>query len=395
MLKKRDFIMIRDLTKQGVTQKDIAATLGVHPKTVRRALARGSAPKGPWPKRGSELDSFKPQIDALLSAGVWNAMVVLREIEARGYTGSYTTLKDYIRPKRALRASRATVRFETGPGRQAQLDWGEIPTVIAGIETRAYFSALTLGYARRTHAFAFDRLDAEHLYESVVRGFTYFGGVTAELLVDNPKALVLQHRVGETVVFNNRFLDLCTHYGLRPRACRPYRARTKGKDERMVGYLKHHFFVRYRQFDSWAHLNQQLEAWLRAEADTRVHGTVKEVVIERFAHETPHLQPLPRLPFDTSYRERRVVAFDGYVETRGNRYSVPDRLCGQTVAVRITLDGLLTVFDANEQAVAEHRLIPAHAGWVTVPAHHERLWDETLKVERRDLSVYAEVASWS
>jgi transposase len=381
--------------KQGVSQKDIAATLGVHPKTVRRAVRRGAAPKGPWPKRGSRLDPFTPQIDALLSAGVWNGVVILREIQARGYTGSYTTLKDYLRPKRSLRPSRATVRFETEPGRQAQLDWGEIRTVIAGTETKAYFSAVTLGYARRFHAFAFARLDAEHLYESVVRAFTHFGGVTAELLIDNPKALVLQHRAGEAVVFNERFLDLCAHYGVRPRACRPYRARTKGKDERMVGYVKHHFFVRYRQFASWTHLNQQLEAWLKAEADVRVHGTVKEVVIERFAREAPQLQPLPRVPFDTSYRERRVVAFDGYVEVRGNRYSVPDRLCGQPVTVRITLDGRLTVFDAQARIVADHGLRSARDGWVTVPAHHQRLWDEALKVERRDLQVYAEAAQWN
>lgn len=395
MLKKRDFIMIQDLTKQGVSQKDIAATLGVHPKTVRRAVRRGSAPKGPWPKRGSGLDPFKPRIDALLAEGVWNAVVILREIEARGYTGSYTTLKDYIRPKRTLRASRATVRFETEPGRQAQLDWGEIRTEVAGRETRVYFSAVTLGYARRTHAYAFERLDAEHLYESVVRAFAYFGGVTAEVLIDNPKALVLQHRAGEAVVFNSRFLDLCAHYGVRPRACRPYRARTKGKDERMVGYLKHHFFVRYRRFESFAHLNQQLEAWLKTEADSRVHGTVKEVVSERFAREAPHLGSLPRVAFDTSYRETRVVAFDGYVEVRGNRYSVPDRLCGETVACRLTLDNRLTVFDTRDRVVAEHGLTPAATGWVTAPDHHRRLWDDTLKVERRDLAVYAEAASWN
>ena len=125
--------------------------------------------------------------------------------------------------------------------------------------------SLSLGYSRRGHAWAFERLDAEHLYESVVRAFAYFGGVTAELLVDNPKALVLQHHQGEGAVFNERFLDLW---------------RTKGKDERLVHYLKHHFFVRYRAFESWAHLNQLLETWLREEADQRVHGTVREVVAD-------------------------------------------------------------------------------------------------------------------
>ena len=144
--------------------------------------------------------------------------------------------------------------------------------------------SLSLGYSRRGHAWAFERLDAEHLYESVVRAFAYFGGVTAELLVDNPKALVLQHHQGEDAVFNERFLDLCAHYGVSPLACRLYRARTKGKDERLVHYLKHHFFVRYRAFESWAHLNQLLETWLREEADQRVHGTVREVVADCGSH---------------------------------------------------------------------------------------------------------------
>jgi transposase len=376
-------------------QKDIAAELGVHPRTVRRALARGSAPKSERRRRASRLDPFKPQIDGLLAAGVWNAVVIWREIQAKGYGGAYSMLTEYIRPKRVLRATRATVRFETGPGRQTQLDWGEIITEIGGVSCKVYFSAVTLGYARRTHAWAFERLDAEHLYESLVRAFTYFGGTTQEVLIDNPKALVLQHRLGESVVFHPRFLDLCTHYGVRPRACRPYRARTKGKDERMVGYLKHHFFVRYRQFQSLTHLNQLLEAWLSAEADRRVHGTVREVVIERFQREAPHLKPLPGTAFDTRYREQRVVAWDGYVEVRGNRYSVPDHLCGQTVTVRISLDGDLAVFDAHDRPVADHHLKAASEGWVAVPEHHRRLWDETLKVDRRDLAVYAEVASWN
>lgn len=391
MLKKRDFLMIQELVKQGVSQKDVAAILGVHPKTVRRARRRGAAPKGPWPKRGSGLDAFKPQINTLLAEGVWNAVVVLREIQAHGYGGSYTSVKNYLRPRRVLRPGRATVRFETAPGQQTQLDWGEIFTAIAGVETKVYFSAVTLGYCRRSHAWAFERLDAEHLYESVVRAFAYFGGVTAELLVDNPKALVLRHRRDDGAIFNERFLDLCAHYGVRPRACRPYRARTKGKDERMVGYLKHHFFVRYRAFESWAHLNQQLTTWLQTEADQRVHGTVHEVVATRFAREVPALAPLPRQPFDTSYRERRLVAWDGYVELRGRRYSVPATLCGETVTLRLTLDGQITVWNAAEQCVASHRQATTGDTWITVPAHHRDLWKQTLKVERRPLSAYAEV----
>ncbi|MHB8424974.1 MAG: IS21 family transposase [Gammaproteobacteria bacterium] len=374
-----------------MSRKDIAARLGVHPRTVRRALARAQAPRGVWPKRGSALDAFQGQIDGLLAAGVWNAVVVLREIQAQGYAGSYTSVKNYVRPKRALRPGRATVRFETAPGRQTQLDWGEIFTEIAGVETKVYFSAVTLGYSRRGHAWAFERLDAEHLYESVVRAFGYFGGSTSELLVDNPKALVLQHRQGEGAVFNERFLDLCAPYGVAPHACRPYRARTKGKDERWVSYLKHHFFVRYRAFESFAHLNQLLEAWLATEADQRVHGTVHEVVAERFAREAPALKPLPAVAFDTSYRERRQVSWDGYVELRGRRYSVPAECCGQPVTVRLSLTGQISVCNDQGLCLATHRQrIGETREWITVPAHHRALWEQA-RVQHRPLSAYAEV----
>ena len=132
-----------------------------------------------------------------------------------------------------------------------------------------------------------------------------------EVVVDNQKAAVLHHPVSGKVQFHPRFLDLAGHYGFRPRYCKPYRAQTKGKDERMVRYLKEHFFVRYRSFASLEHLNQQLEAWLRAEADPRVHGTLHEVVADRFTREQPHLQPLAATRYDTAYYTTRKVGWDG------------------------------------------------------------------------------------
>ncbi len=191
--------------------------------------------------------------------------------------------------------------------------------------------------------------------------------------------------------FNERFQGLARHYGFRPKACRPYRARTKGKVERMVGYVKQHFFQRYRAFESLAHLNQLLEAWLVEEADQRVHGTVHEVVAARFARERPHLNPLPVHRFDTRYVQTRVVGWDAYVDVRGNRYSVPAACCGQSVTCLISLDGELTVRQGSRE-VARHRLAPATAGWQTVREHHQRLWAQ-VAVEARALSIYEEVAN--
>lgn len=120
MLKKEDWMEIKALVEKGVYKKDIAEELGVHPKTVTRGLTRGGAPSGERPNaRHSKLDPFKPHIDSLLSEGVWNGAVILRELQARGYTGGSTIIRDYMKPKRSLRPSRVTVRFETPPGHPA------------------------------------------------------------------------------------------------------------------------------------------------------------------------------------------------------------------------------------------------------------------------------------
>lgn len=151
---------------------------------------------------------------------------------------------------------------------------------------------------------------------------------------------------------------------------------------------------RHRAFESLAHLNRLLQKWLAEVADERVHGTHKEVVRERFEAERAHLAPLPAVRFDTSYRQTRRVALDAFIDVRGNRYSVPAHLCGQTVFIHMALDGTLKVFDSEGTVVAEHRLRPKRTGWSVVPEHHARLWQE-LKVETRSLTAYAEAASWN
>jgi transposase len=394
MLKKEDFAVIKALNEMGVYQKDIGEKVGVHPKTVSRALKRGSVPGKARQVKTSKLDPYKATIDQLLKEGVWNAVVILREIQTDGYDGEISLVRKYIQPKRVMRSSRATVRFETRPGQQMQSDWGEIVTQVGGKSVKVRFIVNELGYSRRFHFWCTTSLDAEHTYEGIIRSLEYFGGVTEEVLVDNQKSAVLQASNQGATRFNERFLDLADQYGFTPRACRPYRARTKGKDERMVGYIKQHFFVRYRSFESWAHLNQLAERWLAEEADQRVQGTVKEVVAVRFAREYPLLKSLPLQRYDTSYLEYRKAGWDGYIHVRGNRYSVPIQLAGQTLLLRIGLDDEIRVYHA-EKLVAKHCLRSAEEGWATTPEHHAALWQSTLTVEKRPLETYEEAAQWS
>ncbi len=395
MLNREDWYMIKEMRSKGCYLKDIAAKVGVSERTVRRALKRGGPP--PKRRRGirpGKLDPYKADIDAMLADQVWNAEVIYIRLREKGYTGSRTLVRDYVRPKRVIRKAIGTVRFETPPGRQLQSDWGQTETRIGGQPKRVHFAVNLLGFSRRFHVWAAFRADAEHTYESLIRAFEWFGGVPEEVWVDNQKAAVLSHPPEGPVRFNPGFVQLAEHYGFTPKACRPYRPQTKGKDERMVRYLKENFFQRYRSFESLEHLNQQLEHWLRDVADPRRHGTLREQVSARFEREAPALQPLPPRRFDTSYRETRRVALDAFIDVLGNRYSVPAHLCGQQVVIHRTLDGELRVFDSTGSLVATHRLRSAEDGWQVVPEHHARLWQQT-RVQARSLQSYEEAAAWN
>ena len=138
-------MVIQALVKRGVYLCDIAGQLGVHPRTVRRALQRGGAPARRGGRRGSRLDPYRPVVDQLVADGVWNAVVIWRELQAKGYAGGISILRDYLRPKRGLRPGRATVRFETEPGRQLQSDWATQRSVIAGEATTVHVVVNTSG----------------------------------------------------------------------------------------------------------------------------------------------------------------------------------------------------------------------------------------------------------
>ncbi len=381
--------MIKQMRIHGAHIIDIAHHVGCSERTVRRHLKQQSKPARPDRQPMKKLKPFMPYIDQRLREHVWNASVIFQEIRLLGYTGCCSTLRYYIHPKRAMRPSKQTVRFETQPGQQLQHDWGEIETEVAGQRCKVSFAVNTLGYSRRFHVWATDSQDAEHTYESLVRAFCYFGGGVKTVLVDNQKAAVLKHsRTGE-VVFNDGFLQLAKHYGFTPRACRPRRARTKGKVERMVKYLKENFFVRWQQFDSLVHLNQLMLQWLAEVADARPLRRFGQTPTARFAQERPHLSSLPAGHFDTSYHDIRQAAWDGYIEVRGSRYSVPEAWCGRPVTIRITLDDELRVF-GDDVLIATHQLSTGRV-WQTVPEHHKPLWERTCHVEHRALADYEEL----
>lgn len=311
MISKEGQMEIAVLAKHGMSIRGITETTGLSRNTVRRYLRGGDAAgsRKPAPKRPEKLDPFKDYIvDRLKAAApdVIPAVVLFREIRARGYEGGETRVRDFVRGLRPEPKPDPVVRFETAPGCQMQADWA---TVGSGEDQLKVFIG-TLGWSRATFAWfcADEKLDT--LLDCHERAFNAFGGVPEEVLYDNMKTVVLERNAYGRGVhrFHPGFLDYARHVGAMPRLCRPYRAKTKGKVERFVGYLKRSFWVpfvatcRQTGLRPDAHAaNAAVAVWLRDVANARVHATTGEVPAERLVHEREHLQPLPR-----PYRGRPV-----------------------------------------------------------------------------------------
>jgi len=262
-------------------------------------------------------------------------------------------------------------RFETLPGRQAQVDWTSCGHLWEGERRRALSAfVLTLGYSRRQYVEFTLRQDLEHFLRCHVHAFAYFGGIPSELLYDNLKTAV-DHRLSDgSLVWNSRFRDFADYYGFTPRACRPYRAQTKGKVERGAGYLKGNFLLGLDlAAQTLETLNRDVLVWLGDTADVRIHGTTRERPAARWPVEQAALQVLgSRPPFDTSYVTQRLVSREGILAYQGYRVQVPPEHAGRVVLLKEDEERRLRVY-VGSQCVVEHRLDRAEQGLLSLPGH--------------------------
>ena len=306
----------------------IAREVGCSPMTMRRYPAADGWTPYRSPNRPGALAGQEAWLAERLRRHRGNADVVRQELASElGVVASLRTVERAVAPLRQELAAEvlATVRFETPPGRQLQIDFGERGVRIGEEVVRAYLFVATLGYSRRVYARAFRHERQSAWFDGIEGAFEHFGGLPGELLLDNAKALV-DHHDAETreVTFNARFHAFARYWAVRPVACAPYRARTKGKDERGVGYVKRNA-IAGRDFASWAALEAHLAWWMREVADVRVHGTTGEAPMARFERdEAAALQLLNgRPPFRQMRELTRKVQNDGCVDVDTNHYSVP------------------------------------------------------------------------
>lgn len=386
---------MRQLSELGWGAKRIALEVGVARNTVRRYL-RGGESAGVQHRPGARaLDedgrAQARQLFATSAAG--NAVVVTRELRRRGLDASVRTVQRVVEDERSRKRTEllATVRFETSPGQQMQIDFGQKRVRIAGVEVVVHLLVAVLSYSRRIFVRAFLAERGDDWREGVASAFQHFGGVPMKLLVDNARALVLRRDEG-AVVLHPQFAAFCRDWDLRAVACAPYRARTKGKTESGVKYVKHNALAG-RSFESFAALEQHLVEWMR-EADERVHGTTHEKPSERFVRdEASSLRPLPARPIPSRHqRLERRVANDCFVNVDTVRYSVPYQLVREHVQVHVG-DEHVHIF-IGERLVAQHRRERAPHAIVRDPAHFEGLVRSTRKNEEvetfgRSLDAYA------
>ena len=312
--------------EDGVPIARIARRYGVSRQSIYNVLK--AAPSEEKARRPSKLDPFKDHVSSRLADFDLPATVLLREIRELGYAGGITILKEFVSSCKSEQVRQVIERFETLPGRQAQLDWGECGTILEhGERRKLYAFVLVLGYSRMLFARFTTSMRQPALLSCLRETFERLG-VPKELLVDNMKTAVDRHALGEEVRFNSGFLDFCEHYGCLPVACPPYWPRAKGKVESSVKYLKRSFLTG-RSFTSLTDLNAQLDAWLDGVANVRVHGTIRERPVDRYAREVAALRPAAGVPrFDTRELLIRKVQPDSHVRLAGSAYSVPPKAVG-------------------------------------------------------------------
>ncbi|ARR50977.1 IS21 family transposase [Photobacterium damselae subsp. damselae] len=302
MLTKEIYVDIHIRFKQGQSIRKIARELGVSRNTVKKYLHHNALPMYTGRKSTpSKLDSYKPYLIERINQAKpdWlPATVLFDEVKQRGYNGGIAQLRRFIRQFRQQIPAEPLIRFETQPGQQLQIDF---TTIRRGKRPLKAFVA-TLGFSRACFVKFFDNERSSAWQQGLQEAFEYFGGVTKEVLCDNAKALIIKrdaYAEGEHKL-HDEMLQMSKDYGFKLMACKPYRAKTKGKVERFNHYLKNSFIlplvtqlrVQNLELDSDI-ANAKVGPWLERIAHQRIHGTTQEKPADRLVQEVEYLQPLP------------------------------------------------------------------------------------------------------
>ena len=347
-----DVVDIIMLKRQGLSERQVAKRLGISRSTVRKYLKDpDSATRGMAKvERKSNLDAYTGNIKAWLEEDAdYKFTWIYDRLCNLGYTGGYDMVRRRVRSVKEDKHRIAYMRFESEPGRQAQVDFGEFQVERPdGTVKKYYLFSMILGYSRKMYGELIERVDMPTFLDCHIRAFAYLGGVPEEILYDRMRNVYIGKVAGKSK-FNDSLKGFAVHYGFKPEVTPAYAAWVKGKVERPYLFIREGFWRGYG-FTCPEIANRDLIDWLRAK-DERIHGTTHEVVRVRYERELSFLKPSPLRQFDTSYRVYRKVHRDCTVCFEGNSYVVPHTLVGKAIVLRVK-DKLMRVFADNRLVVA-------------------------------------------
>jgi len=379
MVKPEEFMKIFWLREQGYSISAISRLTGHDRKTIRKYLKQG---KDRLPKMrsrnssSSKLDNYKSEIMELLQRNEKEyipATVIYKQIVAKGYSGSLSLLQKWIKKYKKERFPKIVIRYETLPGEQAQVDWGEkkIRDQKSGMSKKVHIFCMTLSWSRMRFVHFVPKADMYYFLLCHKLAFRYFGGVSREILYDQNRCVLLKPGYKD-VIFNKKMLDFSHHYGFLPRVCKPYRAQTKGKVENLVKYVKQNF-LSIQQSNKLKVLNRKKEQWL-AEVNNKVHSTTREIPSKRLPQEG--LSDINRVgDYDLYYLETRKVFNDATFSFHSLRYSVPPEYIGKFITIKHRPEQNRIDVYYKEKLITQHRT--DSGGWgqyVIKRSHRWEIW---------------------
>jgi transposase len=378
MLDQRTIFEIHRLAHEGLSMRKIARALGIARRTAHKYLDEPNPPR-PILNRPSMLDPCKEEIDRLLQIDPKASAVVIRQrLEAQGFTGGLTIVRSYLRQVRVPKTSKPTIRFETPPGHQCQVDWGHFGSLLYGDTARKlYCLAVVEGHSRLLYLEFTHSQRQETLHQCLLNAFRFFQGTPRELVHDNMLTAVLE-RQGPLVRFNEHFLAFLRPFKITPVACNVRQPQEKGKVEKgAIHYIRHNFWP-LRTFRDLTDLQAQANQWRDQVANARIHTTTGQRPIERF--DPTALRPLPAFVPDCRDTAQAKVHTDFSIHFDGNTYTVPPWLIGKTITVKAD-HHQLTCY-VQDKAVATHPRCWQRKQRIELPQHrelaqkhHRRHWD--------------------
>ena len=381
---------------EGLSIREAARQFGVHRKTIKKMLGFSIPPgyQRTQPVKRPKLEGFTGFIDAILADDKIRPKkqhhtakrIFERLRDEHGFTGGYTTIKDYVR-EQTLAGQEVFVPL-LHPCGHAQADFGEALAVIAGVEQKAHFLAVSFPHSDACFVKAYPAETTEAFCDGHNAAFAFFGVVPLSILYDNTKIAVARILGNGERVRSRVFSELQSHYLFADRFGRPARGNDKGKVEGLVGYARRNFMVPIPSFASYAAFNEHLESCCRRRQETRLRGHT-ETIGERLKHDLAAMMSLPATPYEACAKQATRVSSLSLVRYRNNDYSVPVAYGHREVLVKAYVDRV--EIHCGSACIAKHERSYDKDDFIFDPLHYLALIERKVNA----LDQAAPLADWS